>query len=255
MLKKKRALVTGGTSGIGKAIAIAYAEKGADVAILGTNEERAKKTLEELQEKAIDSSQRFSYFLLDIASFSAVSDTVSSILQEWGGIDILVNSAGITKDSLFLRMKEEDFDQVIAVNLKSIFNTCKAVSRSMVKMRKGKIINISSVIGLMGNIGQVNYAASKAAIHGFTKSLALEWANLGKGSGSIQVNTIAPGFIQTPMTDKLSEEIQSSILSKIPMGTWGKPSDVAKMALFLASEDSDYITGQIFAVDGGLTMQ
>ncbi len=255
MLKKKKAIVTGGTSGIGRAIASLYAKQGADVAIFGTNEERAKKAIEELTEQAMEASQRFSYFLLDVADFSQVSEAISKIIADWGGVDILVNSAGITKDGLFLRMKQEDWDQVIAVNLKSIFNTCKAVSRSMVKARKGKIINISSVVGISGNIGQANYAASKAAIHGLTKSLALEWASLGKGEGSIQVNTIAPGFIQTPMTDKLSEEIQSSILSKIPMGILGKSSDVAEMALFLAREEANYITGQTFAIDGGLTMQ
>lgn len=257
MLTQKKAMITGGTSGIGKEIALVFAKNGADVAILGTHEERAKKAVEELKQAAKSSDQKFTYQLGDISKFSVAQDLVNQSLQVWDSIDILVNNAGITRDSLFLRMKEEDWDLVLEVNLKSVFNMCKALSRSMVKSRKGKIINISSVIGLTGNIGQVNYAASKSAIFGLTKSLAKEWANLGKGEvkGRICVNCIAPGYIQTPMTDNLPEAIKTAILGVIPMGQIGSPSDVAEAALFFASDRSNYITGQILAVDGGMTMR
>jgi len=254
MLHRQNALVTGGTSGIGKEIALEFARNGASVAIFGTNEERAKKAIAEMKQEAQDSSQKFLYFIVDISSFEKINHAAAELLKDWGHLDILVNNAGITKDGLFLRMKEEDWDRVLQVNLKSMFNTCKAFSRAMVKARKGKIINVSSVVGLTGNVGQVNYAASKAGVIGFTKSLAQEFAALGKGEGSIQVNCIAPGYIQTPMTDVLPEAVKDAVLAKIPMKTLGKPEHIAKAALFLASNLSDYMTGQTLAVDGGMTM-
>jgi len=249
LLKGKTAVITGGTAGIGKAIASLYAAYGADVAILGTNKERAEQALIEIQQSRADLSQKSLYFLVDVSKTKAVEEVLSKLLSEWGKIDILVNNAGMTRDSLLMRMSEEDWDRVLEVNLKSVYNTCHVLARSMMKARSGCIINISSIIGLTGNAGQVNYAASKAGMIGFTKSLAKELAGRG-----VRVNCVAPGYIETQMTEGLSEQVKETILSKIPLNRIGQPLDVANAALYLASDFANYITGQVIAVDGGMVM-
>ncbi len=245
--KEKKVLVTGGTAGIGKEIALSFAREGAHVAIFGTNEERAKETLVSLEEARVDGSQIFTYKLVDIASKSATQSAIQSLLETFSTIDVLVNNAGITRDGLLMKMSEEDWDSVLDTNLKSVYNTCQTLMRSMLKARSGSVINISSVVGLTGNPGQTNYAASKAGMIGFTKALALEVASRG-----ISVNCIAPGFIQTKMTDVLKEEQKEAILKTIPMGKLGECQDIAEAVLFLAS--SRYITGQVLTVDGGMVM-
>lgn len=245
----KRALVTGGTAGIGRAIALAFAKKGASVAIFGTNEERAKTVVQEMESLKIDSQQRFNYFIVDVSHGKDVERCVNQLLSDWSGVDILVNNAGITRDSLLVRMTEEDWDIVVDVNLKSVYNTCRALARSMMKDRAGKIINITSVVGLMGNAGQVNYSASKAGMIGFTKSLAKELA-----PRNICVNCVAPGYIQTQMTQGLSDSVKESIISHVPLSRMGKPDEVAHAVLFLASDQANYITGQVLTVDGGMVM-
>ncbi len=248
LLKDKIALVTGGTAGIGKAIALSFAKEGASVVIFGTSSERAQEVVQEMQATA-SPSQKFTSKLLDISDKKAVDQAIGEVLAEFGNVDVLVNNAGITADSLLMKMSEEEWDRVIAVNLKSVYNTCQALIRSMLKARKGKIINISSVVGLMGNAGQTNYAASKAGMIGMTKSLAKEVASRG-----ICVNCIAPGFIQTSMTDRLTEAQKEVIFEQIPMGRLGLASEIAHVAVFLASPMSDYITGQTVTVDGGMVM-
>ncbi len=248
-LKGLRALVTGGTSGIGRAIALLYAQEGADVAIFGTNPERAQQTLHELEAVRISAEQKFSSFLVDVASTQAVEEVLAQFLHRFGGIEILVNNAGITRDGLLMRMSEEDWDRVIDVNLKSLYNTCRVLIRPMMKARRGSIINITSVIGLTGNGGQVNYAASKSGVIGFTKSLARELASRG-----ILANCIAPGYIQTHMTESLPETLKEETLAKIPLGRMGSVEEIAQVALFLASRGASYITGQVLAVDGGMVM-
>lgn len=249
LLKGKKALVTGGTAGIGREIALTFAGEGASVAICGTHEGRAQEMAQALKEKAIDPTQQFLALVLDVANTQAVDEGVQGLLQAWGNIDILVNNAGITRDGLLMKMSEADWDAVIDTNLKSVYNLCRTLIRPMLKARQGKIINISSVVGLTGNGGQVNYAASKAGMIGVTKSLAQEVATRG-----ICVNCIAPGFIQTRMTDELTDAQKEAILSKIPMGRMGAPSDIAQAALFLAGPSSGYITGQVLTVDGGMVM-
>ena len=249
LLKGKIALITGGTAGIGKQIALTYAESGASVAIFGTNQERAQSTLEELKEKKIFEEQKFLFKIIDVSNHSLVEETISALLADWGTIDILVNNAGITRDGLLMKMPEEHWNEVLDVNLKAVFSTCRAISRSMIKARNGKIINISSVVGLTGNAGQVNYSASKSGVIGFTKSLAQELA-----SRNVQVNCIAPGFISTGMTNVLTDQQKESILKRIPMGRAGQPEEIAHAALFLASNWSQYITGQVLIVDGGMVM-
>ncbi|MBP7073959.1 MAG: 3-oxoacyl-ACP reductase FabG [Rhabdochlamydiaceae bacterium] len=248
LLESKVALVTGGTAGIGKAIALAYAKEGASVVIFGTNCERALQVVQEMESQA-DAGQKFLFKLLDIADKKAVDLAISEVLAAMGTIDILVNNAGITADGLLMKMSEEDWDRVIAVNLKSVYNTCQALVRPMLKARKGKMINISSVVGLMGNAGQTNYAASKAGMIGMTKSLAKEVASRG-----ICVNCIAPGFIQTSMTDALTDAQKEVIFKQIPMGRLGLVEEIAHAAVFLASPMSNYITGQTLTVDGGMVM-
>lgn len=245
----KKAIVTGGTAGIGQAIALAFAQHGASVAIFGTNEERAKSVIQEMESIKINPEQRFCYFLVDVSQTKDVERCVQQLLTDWEKVDILVNNAGITRDGLLMRMSEEDWDQVVDINLKSVYNTCRLLARPMMKERSGKIINISSVIGLTGNAGQSNYAASKAGMIGFTKSLAKELAGR-----NINVNCIAPGFIQTSMTQKLSDPIQEKILNNIPLSRLGQPHQIAQAVLFLASEWADYITGQVLTVDGGMVM-
>lgn len=249
LLNAKKALVTGGTAGIGKEIALAFAKHGADVAIFGTSAERAMQVVEELQKVQCCPNQCFEALIVNVSDKKCVEDAVHSLLARWEKIDILVNNAGITRDGLLMKMSEEDWDAVIDVNLKSIYNTCQTLVRPMIKAKGGKIINISSVVGLVGNPGQVNYAASKSGMIGFTKALALELA-----SRNICVNCIAPGFIVTRMTDVLTEAQKEGLLKKIPMGRMGTPNDIAQTAVFLASSSADYITGQVITVDGGMVM-
>jgi 3-oxoacyl-[acyl-carrier protein] reductase len=247
--KGKTVLITGGTAGIGRSIALEFALHGANVAIFGTNEGRAKEVVVELNAAAVDPEQKFTYRLADISHSQEVERLINQLIVDFGKIDVLVNNAGITKDNLLVRMTEEDWDLVVDVNLKSIYNTCRVLIRPMIKARSGKIINISSVIGLTGNAGQVNYAASKSGMIGFTKSLAKEVASRG-----ICVNCVAPGYIETQMTQVLPSQVKEAVLSKIPLSRIGQPSDIAYAVLFLASDRANYITGQILAVDGGMVM-
>lgn len=242
-LKGKKAIVTGGTAGIGRAIALEFAKRGAKVALFGTSPERGQQVVEEI---GADNAR---FYPVDVSSTEAVEKAVAAAQQDLNGIDILVNNAGITKDQLLMKMSEEDWDSVLNTNLKSAFNLCRALVRPFLKAKRGKIINISSVIGLTGNAGQANYAASKSGMIGLTKALAKELA-----ARNIQVNCIAPGFIDTNMTKSLSENHKTALLAQIPLGRLGMPEDVAKAALFLASGDSDYITGQVLTVDGGMVM-
>lgn len=247
LLNGKNTIVTGGTAGIGREIAAAFAKQGANVAIFGTNAERASETISYLETCRVSSEQKFVSRLVDIASKASTQENIQSLLTEWISIDVLVNNAGVTRDGLLMKMSEEDWDQVLDTNLKSVYNTCQSLVRVMLKARTGKIINISSVVGLTGNAGQVNYAASKAGMIGFTKALAQEVASRG-----ISVNCIAPGFIQTKMTDVLTEEQKDAILKKVPMGKLGECKDIAEAAVFLAT--ARYITGQVLVVDGGMVM-
>jgi 3-oxoacyl-[acyl-carrier protein] reductase len=249
LLKDKTVLITGGTAGIGREIALTFARHGAHVAVFGTNAERAAQMATELESVRVEPEQRFAAKTLDISLKAPVEQEIAALLQQWGKLDILVNNAGITKDNLLMKMSEEEWDAVIDVNLKSVYNTCQAVIRPMIKAKGGRIINISSVVGLTGNAGQVNYAASKSGMIGFTKALAQEVA-----TRNICVNCIAPGFIVTRMTDALSEVQKEGILKKIPMGRLGSPQDIANAALFLASPLSSYVTGQVLTVDGGMVM-
>jgi 3-oxoacyl-[acyl-carrier protein] reductase len=249
LLKDKNALITGATAGIGREIALQFARHGASIAVVGTNEERAEQVLRELETLRVCPEQKFIKVLLNVADKKAVDQAVEGLLSLFGKIDILVNNAGITRDTLLMKMSEEDWDLVIDTNLKSVFNFCQALVRPMLKAKAGKIINVSSVVGLTGNAGQANYAASKAGMIGFTKALAQEVATRG-----ISVNCIAPGFIQTAMTDGLNESQKEAIFKKIPMGRLGQPHNIADTALFLASPLSDYVTGQVLTVDGGMVM-
>ncbi len=245
-LQNKKALVTGGTRGIGKAIVYELAKEGCNVVFTYfSSEETAKKIETELS----NDNRKVFGLKADASSFNSAQETINFTLEKLGGIDILVNNAGITKDNLLLRMNESDFDAVINANLKSVFNYTKAALKPMISQRNGKIINISSVVGIIGNAGQANYVASKAGVIGLTKSNAKELA-----SRNICVNAVAPGFIETDMTDKLNDQQKEAILTNVPIKRLGKPEDVAKAVLFLASSDSDYITGQVITVDGGLVM-
>jgi 3-oxoacyl-[acyl-carrier protein] reductase len=246
ILKNQTAIVTGGTAGIGKAIAKTFIKYGARVAILGTNRERGMQVLEEIGMEG--NSDRALFFKANVSSLQEVQQAIMEATHEFNHIDILVNNAGITRDQLLVKMNEKDWDDVMTTNVKSCYNTCHSLIRSMIKAKRGKIINISSVVGLTGNAGQVNYSASKAAIIGFSKALAKELA-----SRNICVNCIAPGFILTRMTEILTEEQKTEILTQIPLRRMGSPEDIANMALFLASSLSDYITGQVFSVDGGMS--
>lgn len=245
-MKDMVALVTGGSKGIGRNIANKLAEKGFNVAITYNNNlELANDVVEELEKKGVKS---FGY-KVDVSKKNQVDQLVKSVEKDLGTVDVLINNAGITKDNLLVRMTEEDWDSVIDVNLKGAFLTTKAVSRSMMKKRYGKIINISSVVGVMGNPGQANYSASKAGLIGFTKSMAKELASRG-----IRVNAIAPGFIRTDMTDSLSEDVKEAMLSHIPLGYFAEPEEVSNLVQFLAGNESDYITGQVIQIDGGMNI-
>jgi len=249
LLKGKTALVTGGTAGIGKAIACLYAEHGANVIIFGTNKERAEQAEQEIQAHKASPDQKVASVLIDVSKTKEVEESIQKLLAQFGQIDILVNNAGITRDNLLMRMSEEDWDLVLDVNLKSIYNTCRALARPMSKARSGSIINIASIVGLTGNAGQVNYSASKSGMIGFTKSLAKELASRG-----IRANCVAPGYTETQMTEVLSPQVKEAILAKIPLGRIGQPRDIAHAALYLASDLSNYVTGQVIAVDGGMVM-
>jgi len=249
LLVGKSALVTGGTAGIGKAIALLLVQNGASVSIWGTNRERAEQTVREMEAAKIDPNQKVQMQLVDVAKTADVEQAIGLLLTAFGKVDILVNNAGITRDNLLMKMSEEDWDDVLATNLKSVYNTCRALCRPMMKARGGSIINISSVIGLTGNAGQVNYASSKAGMIAFTKSLAKELA-----SRNVRVNSVAPGYIETQMTESLPPAVKEAILSKIPLGRIGQPSDIAQAVLFLSSDLSGYITGQVLTVDGGMVI-
>jgi 3-oxoacyl-[acyl-carrier protein] reductase len=242
-LKGKQCVITGATSGIGRGIAEVFASQGANVVVIGTNEERGAEVVAALKDSQITDDQQFRFDKVDVSSKVAVD----SLVEELCEVDVLVNCAGITSDKLFMRMGEDDWDRVISVNLKSVYNFSHAVIRSMMKKRWGRIINIASVIGLTGNPGQVNYAASKMGMIGLTKSLAKEVAPRG-----ITVNCIAPGYIETKMTAQVPEKRRDAILAMVPMKKMGKPEDIANAALFLASEMANYITGETIVVDGGM---
>jgi 3-oxoacyl-[acyl-carrier protein] reductase len=244
-LEGKVALVTGSARGIGREIALAFAKEGADCVIWDVNAAEAEKTakdIESIGRKALSGQ-------VDVTDFAQVEAGINKILDKFNKIDILVNNAGITRDNLLMRMSEADWDLVIKVNLKGTFNCTKAVSRPMLKARCGKIINIASIIGIMGNAGQANYSASKAGIIALTKSTAKELA-----SRNITANAVAPGFIDTEMTHKLPEEARAKLLELVPLGRMGLPRDIANVCLFLVSSDADYITGQTVVVDGGMVM-
>lgn len=246
MLENKIALITGAGRGIGRAIAIALAKEGAEVVInYNGSEERAKEVKQTIEENG----GKASIYKCNVSDFTACEAMIKDIVKEYGHLDILVNNAGITKDGLIMKMKEEDFDSVLNVNLKGTFNTIRHSARQMLKQRSGKIINISSVSGILGNVGQANYAASKAGVIGLTKTMAREL-----GSRGITVNAIAPGFVDTEMTGVLSEEIRENACKQIILGRFGKPEDIANTAVFLASDKADYITGQVISVDGGMNV-
>jgi 3-oxoacyl-[acyl-carrier protein] reductase len=240
------AVVTGAGRGIGRAIALRLAIEGARVACVSRTEANAKKTAAEINARRADAAK---YYAVDVADHAAVQRIGAQILQDFGKIDILVNNAGMTRDGLAMRMSVEDWDSVVNTNLRGAFSFTQAILRAMIKQRSGRIINISSVSGLMGNAGQTNYAASKAGLIGFTKSLARELA-----SRNITVNAVAPGFVATDMTAGLSDEIKKTLHAKIPLGKTGTPEDIANAVVFLASAEASYITGQTLCVDGGIVM-
>lgn len=240
------AVVTGAGRGIGHAIAVRLASEGARVASVSRTEANAQKTAEEINGVRADAAKAYA---VDVADHAAVQKIGAQILEEFGRVDILVNNAGVTRDGLSMRMSVEDWDAVLNTNLKGAFNFVQALMRPMIKQRSGRIINISSVSGLIGNAGQANYSASKAGLIGLTKSLARELASRG-----ITVNAVAPGLIETDMTGVLSDEIRQSILQKIPLGKLGQPDDIAAAVAYLASAEAKYITGQVLAVDGGMVM-
>jgi len=244
LLENKTAIITGATRGIGRGIAIEFAKQGANVAFTFNSSVEAAQSLEnELAEFGVKAKG----YQSNAAEFDAAQELAKNVLAEFGTIDVLINNAGITKDNLLMRISEEDFDKVIEVNLKSVFNLTKAVIRPMMKQRGGSIINMSSVVGLKGNAGQANYAASKAGIVGFSKSVALEL-----GSRNIRSNVIAPGFIETEMTAKLNDDVVQGWRDSIPLKRGGSPEDIAHACVFLGSDMSSYITGQTLSVDGGM---
>ncbi|MBB6623074.1 3-oxoacyl-[acyl-carrier-protein] reductase [Clostridium gasigenes] len=246
MLKGKCAVVTGAARGIGRSIALKYAKLGANLVInYRSSEEEAISLEKELKELGVE----VLVVKADISNFNDANNLILMAKERFGSVDILVNNAGITKDGLVMRMKEEDFDRVIEVNLKGVFNCIRAVTPIMVKQKSGKVINMASVVGITGNAGQLNYCAAKAGVIGMTKSLAREL-----GSRGINVNAIAPGFIQTDMTNELGEKAKDAAMANIPLKRFGNVSDVAELAAFLASESASYITGQIISVDGGMSM-
>jgi len=245
LFKDKISIVTGASQGIGKAIADLLAQEGARVILWDIQEEKLKDLAQEIQTRGGQAD----FQQVDVSKLAEVEEAAKTALDHYGQIDHLVNNAGITRDNLLMRMSEEEWDLVFQVNLKGVFNCCKAVIRAMMSRRQGRIVNIASVVGLMGNLGQTNYAASKAGVIGFTKSLAREVA-----ARNITVNAVAPGYILTPMTEILSEQTKHMFLNLIPLKKFGRPEDVAKAVRFLLSEDAAYITGQVLNVNGGMYM-
>ena len=245
LLKERIAVVTGGARGIGREIALLFAREGADLAICDVNEVVLDATKKEIEA----AGRRCLAETVDVTKADQVENFVQKTLDKFSKIDILINNAGITRDGLLVRMSEADWDAVLNVNLKGAFNCTKSVAKIMMKQRDGRIVNIASIIGIMGNAGQANYAASKGGLIAFTKTVAKEL-----GSRNVRVNAVAPGFIQTDMTAKLSEEMKSAMLKLIPLGALGTAKDVADLVLFLASDNSAYITGQVVQVDGGMVM-
>jgi 3-oxoacyl-[acyl-carrier protein] reductase len=243
------ALITGATQGIGAAIAERLSKDGFDIAINGSNPEKLSTLGKEVAEKCRANGVQAETFHADVSDYAQCETMVKAVKEKFGTIDLLVNNAGITKDGLLARMAEENYDRVIAVNQKSVFNMCKLVSAVMIKQKSGRIINMSSVVGLHGNGGQFNYSASKAAIIGMTKSAAKELGGRG-----ITVNAIAPGFIETPMTETLNEEQKKGVLERIVLKRYGKPEEIAGAVSFLASPEAAYITGQIIEISGGLSL-
>lgn len=242
----KNVLVTGGTRGIGRAIVERFAAEGANVAFTyRSSSEEADALVAELAQAGHTAKA----FQADAADFAAAEAAVNEIISEWGSIDVIVNNAGVTRDNLMLRMSEEDFDAVVGTNLKSVFNYSKAAYRQMMRQRGGRIVNLSSVVGVMGNPGQTNYAASKAGIIGFSKSLAKEL-----GARGVTVNVVAPGYVETDMTSTLSDAAREAMLGAVPAGRPASPADIAAAVLFLASDEASYITGHVLHVDGGLAM-
>jgi len=246
MSEKKVALITGANTGIGKTIALQLAADGFDILLNYVFNEEAAIEVKEAIEKQ---GQACTLLYADISDFEAVAEMMQQGFKTYGRIDVLVNNAGITRDNLIIRMSENEFDSVINVNLKGTFNCCKHIARKMLKQRTGKIINIASIIGEMGNIGQVNYGASKAGVIGLTKTLAREFA-----ARNICVNAIAPGFIKTAMTDAIPDKERSEMIEAVPLGALGQPEDIAHLVSFLASDQANYITGQVIGVNGGLYM-
>lgn len=244
MLSGKVALVTGGARGIGREIALTFGKNSATVIV---NYNGSKDKAQELVSLIEEQGGKATAIQCDVSDNEACKDMIDQVLKEYGRVDILVNNAGVTRDNLIMRMSEEDYDLVLNTNLKGAFHTIRHLSRSFLKQRSGKIINISSITGIMGNPGQANYAASKAGLIGLTKSVAKEL-----GSRGICVNAIAPGFIETDMTNALGEEVRAAYEKQIPLGRLGKPQDIAELALFLAGSGSDYITGQVISVNGGM---
>ncbi len=245
LLKDKVALITGSAQGIGKSIAVAMAKEGANIIISDVNLELSNQTAQEIQQLGVKAIA----LKLNVTDPADVETSVKQAVEQLGKIDILVNNAGITKDGLFIRMKKEDWDAVLGINLTGVFNVTKAIAPLLMKQRWGRIINIASIVGQMGNFGQANYSASKAGLIGLTKTLARELASRG-----VTVNAIAPGFIQTAMTDKIPAEVKQKMLESIPMGKLGQPEDIAAAAVFLASGAAEYVTGQVLAVNGGMYM-
>jgi len=240
--KDKVVVITGGAGGIGKEIALMFSKEKAKVVIFDVNKELLSQT-----EKELNSYSEVLGLLVDVVSLDDVEKNINKVIDKFSRVDILVNNAGITRDSLVLRLSENDWDKVLAVNLKGAFNCIKASAKFMVKQRYGRIINISSIIGIMGNPGQVNYAASKAALIGITRTLSKEL-----GSRNITVNAVAPGYIDTAMTQRLDDKVKNEMFARIPLRRFGRPSDVANAVLFMASSDASYINGQVLVVDGGL---
>jgi 3-oxoacyl-[acyl-carrier protein] reductase len=240
-------VITGGSKGIGRSVAYKFAEEKARIIIMhyDPDESASEETLKVLSQKGVEAESH----KVDVSSFEAVVESFNDVLSRFEKIDVLVNNAGITKDTLLMRMSEADWDAVINVNLKSVFNCTQAIIRSMIKKRSGKIVNIASVVGQIGNAGQANYSASKAGIMGFTKTVAREVAARG-----VNVNAVAPGFIDTEMTEVLPEKVKESFIQQIPMGKLGKPEDVADAVYWLCAEGSAYITGQVIHVSGGMYM-